>query len=187
MEVNGMTNVNEQQLQLVENTLTTALLAWSATSVAVGTIMALVGRKAQNDDLVGFGRQTAAWGAVDALIAGAGVLSRRRRGPLCDEDAAKNNRAHDSIEEHAMLQRARDAEVAKEHDEHEEVVDRERELDGIRGGELQEQFARSICRRNFEPLRALKKFWVRRQFLMRPYPERNGARNGDAHARECPK
>ena len=84
-----MTNVNEQQLQLVENTLTTALLAWSATSVAVGTIMALVGRKAQNDDLVGFGRQTAAWGAVDALIAGAGVLSRRRRGPLCDEDAAK--------------------------------------------------------------------------------------------------
>ena len=84
-----MTNVNEQQLQLVENTLTTALLAWSATSVAVGTIMALVGRKAQNDDLVGFGRQTAAWGAVDALIAGAGVLSRRRRAPLCDEEAAK--------------------------------------------------------------------------------------------------
>ncbi|MEI7630536.1 MAG: hypothetical protein WCJ73_05255 [Actinomycetes bacterium] len=79
-----MTNVNEQQLQLVESTLTTALLAWSATSVAVGTIVALVGRKAQNDDLVGFGRQTAAWGAVDALIAGAGVLSRRRRGPLCD-------------------------------------------------------------------------------------------------------
>ena len=47
-----MTNVNEQQLQLVENTLTTALLAWSATSAAVGTIMALVGRKAQNYDLV---------------------------------------------------------------------------------------------------------------------------------------
>jgi hypothetical protein len=89
MEVNGMTNVNEQQLQLVESTLTTALLAWSATSVAVGTIVALVGRKAQNDDLVGFGRQTAAWGAVDALIAGAGVLSRRRRGPLSDEEAAK--------------------------------------------------------------------------------------------------
>ena len=84
-----MTNVNEGRLQLVESTLTTALLAWSATSVAVGTIMALVGRKAQNDDLVGFGRQTAAWGAVDALIAGAGVLSRRRRAPLCDEEAAK--------------------------------------------------------------------------------------------------
>jgi hypothetical protein len=32
-----------------------------------------------------FGRQTAMWGAVDALIAGAGTLSRSRRGELTQE------------------------------------------------------------------------------------------------------
>lgn len=76
-------------LEAVEGDLTTALLAWSAASVAIGATIALVGRRADKAHLVSFGRQSAAWGAIDALIAGGGVLSRRRRGQLTAEQEIK--------------------------------------------------------------------------------------------------
>lgn len=76
-------------LESVETDLTTALLAWSAASVVIGATLALVGRRTENEHLVSFGRQNAAWGAIDALIAGGGVLSRRRRGQLTVEQEIK--------------------------------------------------------------------------------------------------
>ncbi len=88
-----MEHMNEQQLTSVESTLTSALLAWSAASVAVGAALAVAGRASKSDEVTAFGRQTAAWGAVDALIAGAGVLSRRRRGQLSDDEADKKIRS----------------------------------------------------------------------------------------------
>lgn len=59
----------------VEEDLTRTLSAWAAGSVAVGGLLALSPRTR------GFGRQTAAWGAVDGAIAYAGVRGRRRKGP----------------------------------------------------------------------------------------------------------
>ncbi len=88
-----MESTKEQQLASVESTLTTTLLTWAAASVAVGTALAVTGRAAKSDDVMAFGRQTAAWGAVDALIAGAGLLSRRRRGPLSDDEASTKIRS----------------------------------------------------------------------------------------------
>jgi hypothetical protein len=79
-------------LETVETDLTTALLAWSAASVLVGATLALVGRRSENEQLVSFGRQNAAWGAIDALIAGGGVFSRRRRGSLTVEQEIKKAR-----------------------------------------------------------------------------------------------
>ncbi len=79
-------------LESVEGDLTTALLAWSAASVVVGASLAVVGHRTKKDQLVSFGRQSAAWGAIDALIAGGGVLSRRRRGPLTVEEEMKKAR-----------------------------------------------------------------------------------------------
>ncbi|SDP63830.1 hypothetical protein SAMN05660199_04451 [Klenkia soli] len=59
----------------VETRLTTVLGGWAAASVAVGGVLAAVPRTR------GFGRQTAAWGAVDGAIAAVGARNRRRRGP----------------------------------------------------------------------------------------------------------
>ena len=59
----------------VETRLTTALGSWAAGSVAVGAVLAA--RPATR----GFGRQTAAWGAIDGAIAAVGARNRRRRGP----------------------------------------------------------------------------------------------------------
>ncbi|MCO7220464.1 hypothetical protein [Klenkia sp. PcliD-1-E] len=59
----------------VETRLTTVLGAWAAGSVTVGGVLALSRRTR------GFGRQTAAWGAVDGAIAAVGARNRRRRGP----------------------------------------------------------------------------------------------------------
>lgn len=69
-------------LEAVEGTLTRALGAWSLGSVALGSAVAVAGCTMQRPGLVAFGRQTAAWGAVDGVIAGIGALSRRRRGEL---------------------------------------------------------------------------------------------------------
>ena len=69
-------------LEAVEGTLTRALGAWSIASVALGSAVAVAGRTMQRPGLLAFGRQTAAWGAVDGVIAGVGALSRRRRGEL---------------------------------------------------------------------------------------------------------
>ncbi|GHE11135.1 DUF6992 family protein [Klenkia taihuensis] len=60
---------------LVETRLTTVLGAWAAGSVVLGGVLAT--RPATR----GFGRQTAAWGAVDGAIAAVGARNRRRRGP----------------------------------------------------------------------------------------------------------
>lgn len=59
----------------VEEQLTRVLGAWAAASVALGGALAL--RPATR----GFGRQTAAWGAVDGAIAWAGARKRRASGP----------------------------------------------------------------------------------------------------------
>lgn len=59
----------------VEQRLTRVLGCWAAGSVAVGALLA-VPRATR-----GFGRQTAAWGAVDGLIAYAGSRRRAAAGP----------------------------------------------------------------------------------------------------------
>lgn len=59
----------------VEERLTQVLGGWAAASVLAGAVLALDPRSRS------FGRQTAAWGAVDGAIAYAGVRGRRRRGP----------------------------------------------------------------------------------------------------------
>ena len=59
----------------VEAQLTRALGGWAAASVALGAVLAA--RPATR----GFGRQTAAWGAVDGAIALVGARRRARRGP----------------------------------------------------------------------------------------------------------
>lgn len=82
--MNGMSN---ERLAAVEKTLTTTLVGWAAASVAVGVPLALLGKKTDNPSLHEFGRQTAAWGAVDAAIAGIGLLSQRRRGALAPKQA----------------------------------------------------------------------------------------------------
>lgn len=59
----------------VEARLTQVLGAWAAASLAAGALLAVPERTR------GFGRQTAAWGAVDGLIAYAGGRRRARTGP----------------------------------------------------------------------------------------------------------
>jgi hypothetical protein len=59
----------------VEERLTRVLGSWAAASVLAGAALSTSPRTR------GFGRQTVAWGAVDAAIAGWGVRGRRRRGP----------------------------------------------------------------------------------------------------------
>ena len=59
----------------VEERLTRVLGAWAAGSLAVGAALSL--RPATR----GFGRQTAAWGAVDGAIALVGARNRAAQGP----------------------------------------------------------------------------------------------------------
>ena len=59
----------------VETRLTSVLGTWAAASVAVGAVLSA------REGTRGFGRQTAAWGAVDGAIAAVGARNRRRRGP----------------------------------------------------------------------------------------------------------
>ena len=58
----------------VEQRLTTVLGSWAAVSIATGVLLAT--RPASR----GFGRQCAAWGAVDGAIALVGARRRRARG-----------------------------------------------------------------------------------------------------------
>lgn len=69
-------------LEAVEGTLTRALATWAIANVALGAVVVVAGRATRRPGLVAFGRQTAAWGAVDGAIAGIGALTRRRRGEL---------------------------------------------------------------------------------------------------------
>ncbi len=84
--------MSNQRLEVVEKTLTTSLVNWSVASVVIGTSIALTGHKFGHTHLASFGRQTAAWGAVDAAIAGAGYASQRRRGALSGEATYKQMR-----------------------------------------------------------------------------------------------
>ena len=59
----------------VEEQLTRVLGAWASASVAVGALLSVPARTR------GFGRQTAAWGAVDGAIAYAGSRRRAAKGP----------------------------------------------------------------------------------------------------------
>lgn len=59
----------------VEQQLTRTLGAWAAGSLVVGGALCVSPRTRR------FGRQTAAWGAVDGVIAWVGVRRRRRKGP----------------------------------------------------------------------------------------------------------
>lgn len=59
----------------VEEELTRTLTGWAALSVVAGGLLSL------SPPTRGFGRQTAAWGAVDGAIAYAGIRGRRRKGP----------------------------------------------------------------------------------------------------------
>lgn len=77
-----MSMVEPDSLEAVEHALSTKLAAWSAASVAAGAVVFVAGRSTGRSELTGFGRQTAAWGAVDGVIAGVGAMARRRRGAM---------------------------------------------------------------------------------------------------------
>ena len=77
--------MDRDELQGSEREITALLSVWAAGSVIKGTAIALIGKRTGRKQWVRFGRQTAMWGAVDALIAGAGAFSRSRRGELTQE------------------------------------------------------------------------------------------------------
>ena len=82
-----------ERLQSVERRLTTLLAGWAAGSAAVGSFLVIAGHRSQREELTRFGRQTLAWGAVDGVIAGVGVLSRRRRGDLSAGEVTRKERS----------------------------------------------------------------------------------------------
>lgn len=59
----------------VETRLTQVLGGWAVASVLAGGVLSLA------PGTRGFGRQTAAWGAIDGVIAAVGARNRARRGP----------------------------------------------------------------------------------------------------------
>ena len=77
--------MDRDELEGYEREITALLTVWAAGSVIKGTAIALIGKRTGRKQWMRFGRQTAMWGAVDALIAGAGALSRSRRGELTQE------------------------------------------------------------------------------------------------------
>ena len=78
--------MERDELEGYEREITTLLSVWAAGSVLKGGAIALLGKRTGREQWTRFGRQTAMWGAVDALIAGAGALSRSRRGDLSPEE-----------------------------------------------------------------------------------------------------
>lgn len=77
--------MDRDELEGYEREITALLTVWAAGSVIKGTAIALIGKRTGRKQWMRFGRQTAMWGAVDALIAGAGALGRSRRGELTQE------------------------------------------------------------------------------------------------------
>jgi len=77
--------MDRDELEGYEREISTLLTAWGVGSVVKGGIIALLGKRTGRRTWMTFGRQTAMWGVVDALIAGAGTLSRSRRGELTQE------------------------------------------------------------------------------------------------------
>lgn len=78
--------MDRTDLEAAERQITTLLSVWAAGSVIKGGAIALMGKRTGRRQWLTFGRQTAMWGAVDALIAGAGTLSRSRRGELTQDE-----------------------------------------------------------------------------------------------------
>jgi hypothetical protein len=65
-------------LHHVRDDLTLRLTGWGVLSVLAGSVTWYAGRRGGRRFLVGLGRQTAAWGAVDTVIAGVGAAANRR-------------------------------------------------------------------------------------------------------------
>lgn len=78
--------MQQSELEDYERQISTLLGIWAAGSIIKGGIIALIGHRTGRKQWMRFGRQNAMWGAVDALIAGAGVLSRSRRGELTPDE-----------------------------------------------------------------------------------------------------
>lgn len=78
--------MDRDELEGYEREISTLLTVWGVGSLVKGGVIALLGKRTGRRQWLTFGRQTAMWGAVDALIAGAGALSRSRRGELTDEE-----------------------------------------------------------------------------------------------------
>ena len=78
--------MQQSELEHYERQLSTLLGVWAAGSIIKGGIIALIGHRTGRKQWMRFGRQNAMWGAVDALIAGAGVLGRSRRGELTPDE-----------------------------------------------------------------------------------------------------
>jgi hypothetical protein len=102
-----------------------------------------------------------------------------------DEEGAEHDRAHDSPEEDAVLLRVVKPEEPEDHEEDEQVVDRERDLDEISGQELEQERLRRLGRGEFRVARALEKRGIRREFGRRECAERKGGadRGDDAETR----
>ena len=77
--------MDRDELEGYEREITALLTIWGVGSVVKGGAIAIIGRRIGRRQWMHFGRQTAMWGAVDALIAAAGTLSRSRRGELTQE------------------------------------------------------------------------------------------------------
>ena len=77
--------MDRDELEGYEREISTLLTVWGGGSVVKGGVIALLGKRTGRRQWMTFGRQTAMWGVVDALIAGAGTLSRSRRGELTQE------------------------------------------------------------------------------------------------------
>ena len=78
--------MDQRQFEQYERELSTLLGIWAAGSIIKGGVIALIGQRTGRRQWMRFGRQNAMWGAVDALIAGAGALGRARRGDLTQEE-----------------------------------------------------------------------------------------------------
>ena len=78
--------MQQSELEHYERQISILLGVWAAGSMIKGSIIALIGHRTGRKQWMRFGRQNAMWGAVDALIVGAGVLGRSRRGELTPDE-----------------------------------------------------------------------------------------------------
>ena len=78
--------VDQHRLQILERGLTSRLLIWGIGGTVVGSALWVAGGRSGHREMLRFGRQTALWGATDAVIALAGIRDRRRRGELSDAE-----------------------------------------------------------------------------------------------------
>jgi hypothetical protein len=85
--------MDQATLERYEREIAALLGTWAAGSVIKGVGIAAIGHRTGRREWMRFGRQTAAWGAIDAIIAGAGVLGRTRRGELTDAEATAKARS----------------------------------------------------------------------------------------------